>query len=457
MVNRERRILIVEDDEGLGLVLAGLLAQAGLHSEHVLTAEAGLGRLEREPFDAVLTDLRLPGLDGLGLLGRVRAMGAGIPVLMLTAHGSISTAVEAMRSGAADFLQKPFDREEILYALEKAIRGHEKAADAAPVLPPVDGAPLGESASMKLIDKDMAKAAQVIATVLLRGESGTGKEVAARWIHRSSDRAGHPFIPVHCGALPEALLESELFGYQKGAFTGAAQNKPGRVELAEGGTLFLDEIGDISPAIQVKLLRLLQEKEYQPLGAQKGRIANVRFIAATHRDLEAMVARGEFREDLYYRLNVLPIWLPPLRERGEDVALLATHFLGRLGPEQGRRGQEFSESALRALRTHDWPGNVRELENVVERLVVFSETELIGESDVMRELERLRPRSSSAPERTGAPSSSSPSLGAQRAVAEKAAVEDALRRCQGNRTQAARLLGVSRRTLYTRLSEFDLG
>ncbi len=456
MVKSERRVLVVEDDEGLGLVLAGILTQAGFQAEHVLTAEAGLSVLEREPFDAVLTDLRLPGLDGLGLLKRVQAMGVGVPVLMLTAHGSIGTAVEAMRSGASDFLQKPFDREEILYALEKALRGHERAAEAAPARPRADGGPLGESASMKLCAKDMAKAARVIATVLLRGESGTGKEVAARWIHASSDRAARAFIPVHCGALPEALLESELFGYQKGAFTGAAQNKPGRVELAEGGTLFLDEIGDISPSIQVKLLRLLQEKEYQPLGAQKCRSANVRFIAATHRDLEAMVARGEFREDLYYRLNVLPIWLPPLRERGEDVSILARHFLGKLGRDQGRREQRFSEGALFALRAHGWPGNVRELENVVERLVVFSETELIDESDVQRELERLKPRSSMAPERADAATPASASLGAHRAVAEKAAIEDALQRCQGNRTQAARLLGVSRRTLYTRLSELGL-
>jgi DNA-binding NtrC family response regulator len=452
------RILIVEDDEGLGLVLLGLLSQAGFQAEHVLTAEAGLSKLDAEPFDAVLTDLRLPGLDGMGLLHRIQASGIGVPVLMLTAHASVPVAVSAMQNGAVDFLQKPFDREEILFALDKAIRGNAARSTVAPTLPPAESGLLGECEPMKVCAADISRAARVTATVLLRGETGTGKEVAARSIHRSSDRRDKTFIAVHCGALPEQLLESELFGYHKGAFTGATQNKPGRVALAEGGTLFLDEIGDIAPSIQVKLLRLLQEKEYQPLGASEAKRADVRFIAATHRDLESMVSKGEFRDDLYYRLNVLPIWLPPLRDRAEDVGLLAQAFLIRLAAANRRGELALAPSALGRLRAHAWPGNVRELENFIERLVVFADGNLIEVADVERELRRRAPGSvGPTAQQEFSPAVAAPTLSAQRDAADRAAIEEALHRCDGNRTRAARLLGISRRTLYTRLGDLGLG
>jgi transcriptional regulator with PAS, ATPase and Fis domain len=299
----------------------------------------------------------------------------------------------------------------------------------------------------------LEKAAPTLATVLLRGESGTGKEVAARTVHAWSNRSQGPFVAVHCGALPDNLLESELFGYEKGAFTGATQRKPGRVELAHGGTLFLDEIGDISAAVQVKLLRLLQEKEFQRLGGTAPEKADVRFVAATHRDLEAMVAAGEFREDLFYRLNVVPVWMPPLRERGEDVAMLARRFVADLAVANGRPGLALEPGAIEALSAHPWPGNVRELQNLLERLVVFAEGDAIRRADVEAELGRGSRGASTPPT---APVAGSTSLGDQRAEAEKAAIRDALARAKGNRTQAARLLGISRRTLYNKLGELGI-
>ncbi|MEQ9324456.1 MAG: sigma 54-interacting transcriptional regulator, partial [Polyangiaceae bacterium] len=301
-------------------------------------------------------------------------------------------------------------------------------------------------------------AARAIANVLLRGETGTGKEVAARAIHGRGPRADGPFVAVNCAALPDQLLESELFGYEKGAFTGATNRKPGRVELAEGGTLFLDEIGDVSPSVQAKLLRLLQEREYQPLGGTRAVQADVRFVAATHRDLAAMVATGDFREDLLYRLDVVPITMPPLRLRPDDIAPLAHRFCAELGPPNGRPELALDREAAAELSRYDWPGNVRELQNVIERLIVFSDGERLTKRDVARELDRARQARASgsdAPE----PSSDGPSsanLAERRAEAERKAVQDALERAGGNRTKAARLLGISRRKLYYLLDELDL-
>jgi DNA-binding NtrC family response regulator len=455
------RVLVVDDDRAVGMVLASLLTQAGYEAHHVMGGEQALAALASRGIDVVISDIRMPGMDGMELLGEVKQRAPDVPVVLLTAHGSVPLAVEAMKNGAADFLLKPFDRDEVLFTIDKALRAASQAAERPPAAPAARDAPLvaGSSDAMKDCVERLRKAAPTLATVLLRGESGTGKEVAARTLHQWSPRRDQPFVAVHCAALPDNLLESELFGYEKGAFTGATQRKPGRVELAAGGTLFLDEIGDISPAVQVKLLRLLQEREFQRLGGAHPEKVDVRFVAATNRDLEQMVEEGSFREDLFYRLNVVPVWMPPLRERRTDVATLATRFCAELAQQNGRAGLTLDPSALAALQGHDWPGNVRELQNFVERLVVFADGDLVRGADVERELSRQSPGAGKA--RASSPSTppqgDASTLDAHRVEAERAAIRDALGRAQGNRTQAARLLGVSRRTLYNKLTDLGLG
>jgi two-component system response regulator AtoC len=302
----------------------------------------------------------------------------------------------------------------------------------------------------------VTRAAAGTATVLLRGESGTGKEVAARSIHEQSPRRKGPFVRVHCAALPDALLESELFGYEKGAFTGAVQRKPGRVELSQGGTLFLDEIGDTTLSVQVKLLRLLQEKEYERLGGVETLKADVRFVAATNRDLEAMIKAGTFREDLFYRLSVVPIGLPPLRDRPEDIAPLAKRFCAELGAANGRPGAALDQGAIAVLEAQSWPGNVRQLQNFIERLVVLAEGDALGEGEVERELARKLPGSAPVAKSESGTESGSRLLEDSRRDAERAALQTALAQAKGNRTLAARLLGISRRTLYNKLEELHL-
>ena len=419
-----------------------------------MSAEDALARIASRPIDVVITDLRMPTMDGMELLERIAERVPGLPVIMLTAHGTVQTAVEAMKKGASDFLLKPFDRDEVLFTVDKALRASLHAAESPADRVPTDAPSLGESPAMREVAELVRRAARTASTVLIRGESGSGKEVAARAIHAASGRAEGPLVPVHCAALPENLLESELFGYEKGAFTGASQRKPGRVELAQGGTLFLDEIGDVSPAVQVKLLRLLQEKEYERLGGTESLHADVRFVAATHRDLDAMVESGEFREDLFYRLDVIPIWMPPLRERRTDIPALATLFAGELGGQNGRPALALDGDAVARLAEQDWPGNVRELSNFIERLVVFAEHDRIGVADVDRELARSARRSRSSSS-TSSPAPAAETLDERREEAERAAILEALERAGGNRTKAARLLGVSRRTLYNKLADLD--
>ena len=461
-------VLVVDDDLALGKVLVGLLGQARLSARHVSSAEEALASFAAAHFDLVITDLKMPRMDGLALVRELKTLAPDVPVILLTAHGSIPVAVEAMRAGATDFLTKPFDREEIVYTVRKALRLGERSATVPPS-PGQDGTWFGAAAAMAEVTDLVRRAARTSSNVLIRGESGTGKEVVARAIHAESARRDGPFVAVNCAALPEQLLESELFGYEKGAFTGAVARRPGRVELARGGTLFLDEIGDVPGPAQAKLLRLLQEKEYQPLGGTRTEKADVRFLAATHRDLERMIAAGEFREDLYYRLNVIPIALPPLRERPGDVAELARRFVESIARESGRSGAHLDDGALSKLADYAWPGNVRELMCVIERLLVFTDAVTIREPDVDRELGRIerlrlvaRPDVRGLPAAPPEPMSEEPrpdrgSLAEQRLEAEREAVLDALRRAGQNRTRAARLLGVSRRTLYKRLDALGLG
>src|SRR4051812_36862392 len=342
--------LLVDDDAAVGKVLSAILVQAGMKARHVGSGEEALQELTVRPYDVIVTDLRMPGMDGMQLLQRLNQHYPEIPVLMLTAHGTVPLAVEAMKAGASDFVLKPFDREEILFSVRKALASARHAEERAQTSASTSGM-VGSSQALKDVEALLKRAANGTATVLLRGESGTGKELAARAVHEWSQRRSGPFVKIHCAALPDTLLESELFGYEKGAFTGAASRKPGRVELAQNGTLFLDEIGDITPAVQVKLLRLLQEKEFERLGGTQTLKADIRFVAATHRPLEQMVKASQFREDLFYRLAVVPILLPPLRARPEDVEPLARHFCTVHGEANGRKGLAFEPAAIEVLKT----------------------------------------------------------------------------------------------------------
>ncbi len=463
-------ILVVEDDTAVGTVLAAQLRQAGYEARCVPSGNDAMHALGTRHVDLVITDLRMPGMDGMELLRRVRAEWSDVPVVMITAHGNVPVAVEAMKAGATDFVSKPFNQEEILYVVDKALRLRQ---DDPPPAPGTDaGAYVSTEPAMREVLDLVQRAAKGSATVLLRGESGTGKTWLARAIHQISPRASGPFVEVHCGALPDQLIESELFGYEKGAFTGATQRKVGRVEFAAGGTLFLDEIGDVSAAVQVKLLRLLSEKRFERLGATATLTADVRFVAATHRPLEDMIARGEFREDLFYRLNVIPIYVPPLRERRGDIERLAVRFCDHARREAGNRNSVLDPRAIELLIAQPWPGNVRQLQSFVSRLVVLSDDRILSVDDVQRELARTPIRSPTVPQTTGIPGAALPTaapgspsesvpapdagLGPQLREAEKKAILDALGKCAGNRTKAARLLGISRRTLYNKIDEYGI-
>ncbi|RLB54906.1 MAG: two-component system response regulator [Deltaproteobacteria bacterium] len=440
-------VLIVDDDPAVGASLFRLLKQAGYDVRHEASGAAGLKAVADANFDVVISDIRMPGMDGMELLEALRDHDRSLPVVMLTAHGTIKLAVEAMRLGAKDFLTKPFEREAVLSVIDTALRATEVAQNAPPELARGSGGLVGSSKVMAECLSLVDRAAKGPAMVLVTGESGTGKELVARAIHDRSGRSDGPFIPVHCAAVPANLIESELFGHMKGIFTDATADRPGRVELAEGGTLFLDEVGDIPLSTQVKLLRLLANREYTPLGATSERKADVRFVAATHRDLNAMVAEGTFREDLLFRINVIPVHLPPLRDRDGDIAELAQHFLREIAETNGRSGMSFSEGALAVLGAHSFPGNVRELANLVERLVIFTDADTIEAADVEGHLGESRPSSPPAAPDDGG------TLAEQAKATRFRAVTNALARTKNNKTQAARLIEVSRRTLHNIIDE----
>jgi two-component system response regulator AtoC len=441
--------LVLDADAAHAETLERVLAKLGLSVVKASSPADVLRRLETQACDVVIADTSFPDFGGTVLAERVSALCPETPVILTSASAELRDAVAAMRAGAADFLARPVEPAELQHAVEKALKTTALARESAPDLP-VGSTLLGDSAAIAEVHATIRRAAPTSATVLVRGESGTGKELVARLIHDQSPRAASPFIRVHCAALPDALLESELFGYEKGAFTGAGQRKPGRVELAQGGTLFLDEIGDITPAMQVKLLRLLQEREYDPLGGTRTVAADVRFVAATNRSLETMVRAREFREDLFYRLNVVPIWMPPLRERPEDIDELARRFFAQFAKSAGRLHMTLSEDAIAVLRGRKWRGNVRELQNFMERIVVLSEAEQVTGALVQREIAKQPALST-----VNVPAGSGPLEDRVRA-AEREALLAALKSTNNNRAAAARLLGVSRRTLYTKLEEHGL-
>ena len=439
-----QRVIVVEDDVSVGKVLTALLGQVGYAATLYTHAEPALLACERGAVDLAITDLRLVGMDGMGFLSEALRRAPGLPVVMLTAYGSVPVAVEAMKRGACDFLQKPVDRDALLHVVQKALLSGAAGTEG----PAATAAPLMDSPELEAVRAQALRVANTKSTVLLQGETGTGKEVMARFIHDHSPRRAAPLVVVNCAALPESLIESELFGHEKGAFTGATHARPGRVQLAAGGTLFLDEVGELPLRTQGKLLRVLQEHEVQPVGSERTIEVDLRVIAATHRALDSDVQIGRFREDLYYRLAVFPLALPPLREREGAVRALAQHFLARQATELGRE-LRLSEGAIRALEAHGWPGNIRELENAVERIAILLDGAVVERADV----ERALVRSPRFPSRSEPPSLD---LGARRHAAERTALVEALERSGGNRARAARLLGVSRRTLYNKLVELKV-
>jgi len=453
--------LIASGDAVAVEALAAVLFEAGFAGKRVASAEDALAELERGSYDVVIADHGLRDLPGGALPKALDERGVKLPVVVLVE--AVTDGVAVVRAGAADFLRKPVEREEVLYVLRKALRLVELEADEPPrsvaFVPTTEL--IGSSEPMQELGRTLRRAANGVATVLVRGESGTGKEVVARLVHDLSPRRAGPFLKVHCAALPDQLLESELFGYERGAFTGATARKPGRVELAQGGTLFLDEIGDITPATQVKLLRVLQDRQFERLGGTETLDADVRFVTATHRDLEGLVKAGKFREDLFYRLNVITLSVPPLRARKGDVEALALHFCDSVALANGRSRTMLDADALALLESHDFPGNVRQLQNFVERLVVMGTGPRISAADVKRELGRAAGALGFAEVSGLTPKldldQSALELEVTLKKAERRALERALKSAAGNKNVAARLLGISRRSLYYKLEEHGLG
>ena len=433
-------ILVVDDDRNNRASLERYLRAEGFTAEGAENGLAAQRILGTQAFDAALVDLKMPGMDGLELLSWLSTEGIRMPVIMVSAFGEIRDAVDAMKRGARDYVVKPFDPEELVIRLRRIVED-DRARALVEVGRSDRREPLtGESPQIVEIRRIVGKIAPTDSTVLLTGESGTGKEVVARSIHERSRRASGPFVGVNVGGIPETLLESELFGYEKGAFTGAEERKSGMFEVASHGTLFLDEIGDMPLALQVKILRVLQEKTVRRLGGTRSLPVDARIIAATNRKLEERVKQGAFREDLFYRLNVVRIEVPPLREHPQDIPLLAGAFLKDLGARMGKSIQGFDDSALARLTSYSFPGNVRELENMVERALIFAEGDAITEADL-----RV-PESAERPVRAET----------MRDM-EKRAIADALLRWEGNRTRASAELGISRRTLITKIKEYGLG
>jgi DNA-binding NtrC family response regulator len=449
-----RTVLIAEDEANMRRVLCALLERDGYRTIEASDGAAALESLAREPVDAILTDLRMPKLNGLELLEQVRRRHPEIPVIMLTAHGTVGSAVEALKQGAFDYLTKPFDPDEIRHVMEKAVSTRRLAAREARL--PADESPepllIGESALLRDVRHVIERVAPTPATVLITGESGTGKEIVARTLHRASAVRAGPFVKVNCAAIPEGLLESELFGYEKGAFTGAAARKPGKFELADGGTLFLDEIGEMPLSAQPKLLRAIQEGRFYRVGGTETVHVAVRLVAATNRDLRSEVTAGRFREDLFYRLHVVPIELPPLRARPEDIPTLARLFLERFAAKLQRPVTGIDPAAMDALRAHSWPGNIRELENAIERATLLCDGTTLGPRDLPPELgagERAAPASAGA-----TPLRERIRAATQRI--ERDAILEALRLTEGNVTRAAKELGLSRRGLQLKMKELEI-
>ncbi len=464
------RLLVVDDEPNMRIVLQGLLAREGYTVETASDGKSALEWLEKNggAVQAILTDLRMPGIDGMQLLAEVVKRYPGRPVVMLTAHGTVDTAVEAMKVGAFDFVTKPFNADELRAVMRKAVNTAMADMNMVEAETSINDTEvgrfgmIGRSRAMNEVYQVLDKVADTPTTVLVTGESGTGKELVAQALHEHSSRKGRPFIRVNCAAIPETLIESELFGHEKGAFTGAIASKPGRFELADKGTLFLDEIAEIPPEMQVKLLRAIQESAFERVGGLKTLKVDVRLVAATNRHLQLEVEEGRFREDLFYRLNVVPIHLPPLRERPGDIPLLVQHMLKRFNERLKKSVRGLTPEAEAAFKGYGWPGNVREMENVLERLVLFCESDEIGVDLLPEELKSgggLTSGLTASPrldrDLTGRVSMKE-LVRETTAQLEKELIIQALEQTQGNVTRAAQLLMISRKSLQNKMKEFNL-
>ncbi len=457
-----KQVLVADDEDNLRRVLRAQLQHDGYEVHCVADGEAVLKALSEHHIDVLISDLRMPKLDGMEVLKAVGARFPNVPVIMITAHGTVDTAVEALKLGAFDYVTKPFDRAEFRAVVAKAARTRELSQKH------VSGDPnergryriIGESEPMHGVYEVIEKVANTPSTVLITGESGTGKELIARALHENSSRKRKPFVSVNCAAIPPDLLESELFGYERGAFTGAVTSKPGRFELAHGGTLFLDEIGEIPVSMQVKLLRALQEQQFERVGGIKTITVDSRLVAATNRNLKEMIAEGGFREDLYYRLNVVHVHLPPLRDRPSDIPLLLEHFVRKFNDKLDRSVTGFDDDALKRLLDYSWPGNIRELENVVERCMIFAEDGQVGAPHLPPEILDAEDElgSGSLADIAATPGKTGLKEAVREATVklEREFIGRALDQTGGNVTHTARLLKISRKSLQNKMKELGL-
>ncbi|GHU22341.1 acetoacetate metabolism regulatory protein AtoC [Spirochaetia bacterium] len=424
------RVLIVDDEKNIRLSLVKYLALEQIDAAGVESGEAALATLKKEDFDAVILDLKLPGMSGQAVLEWIRNQGLVIPVLMISAHGQIADAVQTLKSGAQDYLVKPFDPADLVIKIRLLVEPPQRKT----------GKLIGETLVMQQLSRDIDKLAAADVTILITGESGTGKEIVAREIHERSPAAHEPFVAVNIGGMHENLMESELFGHEKGAFTGAVARKQGLFESAGRGTLFLDEIGEMPLSLQVKLLRVLQERKIRRLGGVQDIPVHARIISATNRNLETLIKENRFREDLYYRLNVFRIELAPLRDRIADIPLLAAHLLAKISSRSGRTAPTLDPSALKKLEAYSFPGNIRELENILERAFLYCEGTIIR-ADVLGDLVL---QNAAEPD------------GSSLETIEKNAIRNALDQCKGNRTKAAEMLGISRKTILNKIKAYQL-
>ena len=477
-----KRVLVIEDDETVRDVLRSFLGQKGFEVTLAQNGESGLDLLRAERFDLIFTDLVMPGISGMEVLKEVVALKISVPVVVMTAFGTVQTAVEAMRIGAFDYITKPFNLDELMIVLDKALSVAKLQKENVMLKMQLKKkynfkGLIGDAPPMQAVYELIEKIADTDSTVLITGESGTGKELIAKTIHYNNlSRAGGPFVPLNCAAIPRDLLESELFGHEKGAFTGAINTRVGRFELAQGGTLFLDEVGELDPSLQVKLLRILQEREFERVGGVKTIKVDVRILAATNKDLEKATKEGKFREDLFYRLNVIPLHLPPLRQRVEDITLLTAHFIQEFCQKRKREEFTFSSDAMHCLLKYHWPGNVRELENLIERLTILVSNKVVTVADLPEKFQQLigtgmertgdalpqsgqaapTPRPVSLKPGEGEFEDSGIDLNKTVSGLERSLIMQALEKANGVRSKAAQLLKLNRTTLLEKMKKMGI-